>query len=249
MNASGRRAPSAWRGCGSDPPSVDRSALGGIALARAMAAAIDPSRPGPVVQLGPGRGAVTAALVERGVHPSRLVLIEADPTFCALLRGRWPWSRVLQTDPCAAPILMRSLEAPAAAIVAGLPLLLRPPAQRLRLLLGCLRCAAPGAPFVQVTWFPCSPIPLPRPGLVAAGSPIIWRHLWPTRVWTYRIAGDPCRLTRSRKARRGRSNPPLARKVQVEAGKGGRPLREEMDEPAAPDALLDLRVEAIREAP
>ena len=111
-------------------------------------------------------------------------------------------ARVLQTDACAAPTLMRSLDAPAAAVVSGLPLLLRPPAQRLRLLLGCLRRAVPSAPFVQLTWFLRSPIPLARRDIVAEGFRIVWRNLWPARVWTYRIAGDPCRLSKSRKARR-----------------------------------------------
>jgi phosphatidylethanolamine/phosphatidyl-N-methylethanolamine N-methyltransferase len=67
-------------------------------LARAMASHVDPSIPGPVVELGPGTGAVTRALVERGVDPARLTLVEADPAFCALLRRRWPTARVLQTD-------------------------------------------------------------------------------------------------------------------------------------------------------
>jgi predicted O-methyltransferase YrrM len=52
------------------------------ALARTMAAYVDPARPGPVIELGPGTGPVTEALVAQGVDPSRLVLIEFDPTFC-----------------------------------------------------------------------------------------------------------------------------------------------------------------------
>jgi phosphatidylethanolamine/phosphatidyl-N-methylethanolamine N-methyltransferase len=159
-------------------------------LARAMASRVDPSVPGPVVELGPGTGAVTRALVERGVDPARLVLVEADPTFCALLRRRWPTARVLQTDAWAAPILMRNFDYPAAAVVAGLPLLVRPRSQRLRLVMGCLRHAAYGAPFVQFTYFVRSPVPAPRPGLRAHGSGMIWWNLWPARVWTYRL---PCR--------------------------------------------------------
>lgn len=156
-------------------------------LARAMAARVDLSIPGPVVELGPGTGSVTRALVERGLDPARLVLVEADPTFCALLRQRWPMAQVVQTDAYATPILMRRLDLPAAAVVAGLPLLVRPPSQRLRLVMDCLRHAAPGAPFVQFTYFVRSPVPAPRVGLRAHGSGMIWRNLWPARVWTYRL--------------------------------------------------------------
>src|SRR4029453_8965823 len=60
------------------------------ALARTMAGYIDPARPGPIVELGPGTGPVTEALLAQGIVPSRLVLVEFDPTFCRLLRPRYP---------------------------------------------------------------------------------------------------------------------------------------------------------------
>ncbi|WBV42613.1 class I SAM-dependent methyltransferase [Pseudoroseomonas cervicalis] len=174
-----------------DPLRAGAFVPSGAALARAMAARVDPDIPGPVVELGPGTGAVTRALVARGVDPSRLVLVEADPDFCALLRQRWPAARVLQGDAYNAPALLRGLGRPAAAVVAGLPLLVRPPAQRLRLVTDCLRHAAPGAPFLQFTYFIRSPVPAPRPGLRAHGSGMIWRNLWPARVWTYRLPQRP----------------------------------------------------------
>ena len=42
----------------------------GRPLARAMAKFVDPNAPGQVIELGPGTGAVTAALVERGIERS-----------------------------------------------------------------------------------------------------------------------------------------------------------------------------------
>src|SRR6202790_4124860 len=62
----------------------------GKPLARAMAKWVNPAGGGPGIELGPGTGAVTAALVEQGVDPSRLVLVEFNPTFCRLLRTRYP---------------------------------------------------------------------------------------------------------------------------------------------------------------
>jgi len=162
-------------------------------LARAMAAQVDPSSEGLVVELGAGTGAVTTALVERGVDPARLILVDADATFCALLRQRWPTARVVHADAYAAPALLRSLGQPVAAIVAGLPLLVKPPGHRLKLVLGTLRNAVRGAPFVQFTYFVRSPVPAPRPGLRAHGSSMIWWNLWPARVWTYRLADCPSR--------------------------------------------------------
>src|SRR5689334_20916019 len=78
-------------------------------LSRAMAAAVDPAAPGPIVELGPGTGAVTAALVERGVAPERLILIEYLPEFSDLLRRRYPSARVIPGDAFEAPEIVKTL--------------------------------------------------------------------------------------------------------------------------------------------
>ena len=53
-------------------------------LARTMAQYVDVDSKGPVVELGPGTGAITNALIEHGVDQKRLVLVEYNPGFCAL---------------------------------------------------------------------------------------------------------------------------------------------------------------------
>ena len=68
------------------------------ALAKAMALEIDPSVPGPVVELGPGTGPVTEAILARGITPQRLILVEFNQEFCALLRRRFPGVTVIEGD-------------------------------------------------------------------------------------------------------------------------------------------------------
>ena len=95
----------------------------GRPLARAMAKFVDPNVPGQVIELGPGTGAVTAALVEQGIEPSRMVLVEFNPTFCRLLRTRYPEATILQGDAYGLKRLLGTLlRDPAAAVVSGLPL-------------------------------------------------------------------------------------------------------------------------------
>ena len=67
-------------------------------LARTMAQYVDPEGTGPVIELGPGTGPITEALIEHGVAPSRLVLVEFNPAFCQLLRERFPEATVVQAD-------------------------------------------------------------------------------------------------------------------------------------------------------
>ena len=70
----------------------------GRVLARTMAQYVDIDSDGPVVELGPGTGAITNALIEHGVDQKRLVLVEYNPGFCALLRDRYPQAKVVQGD-------------------------------------------------------------------------------------------------------------------------------------------------------
>lgn len=157
------------------------------ALARTMAQYVDPQASGPVIELGPGTGPVTEALVKRGVDPARLVLVEFNPDFCRLLRTRYPAATVVQGD---AYRLRRLLETyvrePAAAVVSGLPLVTKPLRTRLRLIADAMGLLAPGAPFVQFTYAMVPPIPKALSGIKAEASELIWLNLPPARVWVYR---------------------------------------------------------------
>jgi phosphatidylethanolamine/phosphatidyl-N-methylethanolamine N-methyltransferase len=157
------------------------------ALARTMARYVDTASNAPVIELGPGTGAVTEALVEHGVDPARLVLVEFNPDFCRLLRTRYPQATVVQGD---AYRLRRLLETyvkePASAIVSGLPLVTKPVRARLRLISDAMALLAPGAPFVQFTYAMVTPIPKALSGITAQASELIWMNVPPARVWVYR---------------------------------------------------------------
>ena len=164
------------------------------ALSRAIAREVDPSILGPVIELGPGTGPVTDALIRRGVAPERLILVEYEAAFCRLLARRYPACRIVQGDAYALDRTLRPLlQAPAAAIVSGLPLLNRPDHQRLALLADAFGLMRPGAPFVQFTYGMISPVPRHGPTGIAfkahASAPV-WMNVPPARVWTYRALPD-----------------------------------------------------------
>jgi phosphatidylethanolamine/phosphatidyl-N-methylethanolamine N-methyltransferase len=157
------------------------------ALARAMAAYVDPNSKGPVIELGPGTGPVTEALLARGIDPARLILLEFDPTFCRLLRKRYPAATVVQGD---AYNLKRALGShlaePAAAMVSGLPLFTKPLKTRLKLIYEAFALMLPGAPFVQFTYATVPPIPKALDRVRAEASERIWMNIPPARIWVYR---------------------------------------------------------------
>jgi phosphatidylethanolamine/phosphatidyl-N-methylethanolamine N-methyltransferase len=155
------------------------------ALAREVARMARPAESGPVVELGAGTGALTQALVEAGVAPSRLILFEADSGFAAMLERRFPGVGVIGGDAYRAPEALGPIGA--SAIVSGLPLVQHP--GRARFVLDCLRTIArPGARFVQLTYMPGSPVPLRQiPDVEAQASRTVWRNFPPARVWAYQL--------------------------------------------------------------
>jgi phosphatidylethanolamine/phosphatidyl-N-methylethanolamine N-methyltransferase len=156
-------------------------------LARTMAQYVDVDSTGPVVELGPGTGAITNALIEHGVDQRRLVLVEYNPGFCALLRDRYPHAKVVQGDAYKLrDSLWEVLAVPASAVVSGLPLVTKPMLTRLKLMRDAFVALAPGAPFVQFTYSVAPPIPKSLPGVSTEASERIWMNLPPARVWVYR---------------------------------------------------------------
>jgi phosphatidylethanolamine/phosphatidyl-N-methylethanolamine N-methyltransferase len=159
----------------------------GKVLARTMAQYVDIDSTGPVVELGPGTGAITSALIEHGIDQKRLVLVEYNPSFCALLRDRYPQATVVQGDAYALrDSLWNVLSMPASAVVSGLPLVTKPMLTRLKLIRDAFAALAPGAPFVQFTYSVAPPIPKSLPGVSTEASERIWMNLPPARVWVYR---------------------------------------------------------------
>jgi phosphatidylethanolamine/phosphatidyl-N-methylethanolamine N-methyltransferase len=105
-----------------------------------------------VVELGAGTGCVTQAIIDSGVHPQDLVVVEQNEEFCDLLRRRFPQSIVVRAD---ARSLERSLGRYAAAadvVVSGLPLLLFSPAERARVLQGAFSLLKDDGVFHQFTY-------------------------------------------------------------------------------------------------
>lgn len=161
----------------------------GPVLSRRIAEFAEVDRPGDVLELGPGTGVVTQALIERGVDPARLIAVEYNPDFCELLEKRYSDLAVVQGD---AYDLRQTLAhigpGSLASIVSSLPLFTRPPAERRAFLLDALELLQPGAPFVQFSYALVPPVPVEKGLFSVSVSDWILMNLPPARVWIYRKA-------------------------------------------------------------
>ncbi len=158
----------------------------GETLATAMASHVDPEGTLPVIELGPGTGVVTKALIARGVTPERIVAIEYSPDFCQLLAERFPGITVIRGDAYDLDGSLDGRAERAAGVVSSLPLVARPLDERIRLIESGLARIEPGQPFIQFSYTfkgPVHPVP---PQLRAEASGWIWRNMPPARVWLFR---------------------------------------------------------------
>jgi phosphatidylethanolamine/phosphatidyl-N-methylethanolamine N-methyltransferase len=177
------------RGILANPRGVGAIAPSSSGLGDAIAAQIDPARPGPVLELGPGSGSVTRAILRRGVAPGRLSVIERDPAFAGLIRAQYPGVDVIEGDAFALDrTLAGRAPGPFAAIVSCLPLLNFPQAQRQALMKAAMDRLAPNAPLIQFSYGMRRPAD-PPPGAGVTMAALVLKNLPPARVWVYRSAG------------------------------------------------------------
>ena len=155
------------------------------ALAKAMARQID-SKAGPVLEIGPGTGVISEAILDRGVAPAALTLVEYDETLVRYLAGRFPGVQVIQGDAFDLDHTLRGRDGSAfGAIVSSLPLLNHPMARRLAYMESVTRRLAPGAPLIQFSYGPHAPA-VPPPGFAVARAARVWANIPPAKVWVYR---------------------------------------------------------------
>lgn len=159
------------------------------ALARTLAARAGRDRPGWVVELGPGNGVVTRALLDAGIDPGRLVLVERNASFCRLLRERFPDVRVIEGDAChLGDLLAEAHIAPVANVMSGLPLLSMSRDQRRAVLAQIAGVLEPQGVLVQYTYSPGAPVSEDlQQELGLAGKRTDWvvANVPPAAVWRY----------------------------------------------------------------
>ena len=169
------------------PKNIGAIAPSSPALAEAIAREINPAS-GPVLEVGPGTGVITEAILARGVLPERLTLLEYDEDLAQHLTERYRRSQVIQGD---AFDLDRSLgtnhSGHFGAIVSGVPLLNHSIARRQAFLQGLLKRLMPGAPLIQFSYGANAPVP-PLPGTTVARTAMVFANIPPAKVWVYRKA-------------------------------------------------------------
>jgi phosphatidylethanolamine/phosphatidyl-N-methylethanolamine N-methyltransferase len=174
------------RGLIANPTGVGAIAPSSPALARAVAAQVDPRIEGPVLELGPGTGSMTRELLARGIAPERMVAIEWDANFAKTIASEFPGVTVIRGDAfdLDGTLPERGYQQ-FAAIISGIPLLNHPAQKRCALVEAAFRRLSPGAPMIQFSYGLTSPVK-PPPDIVVRCAAFVWMNLPPATVWVYR---------------------------------------------------------------
>ena len=141
---------------------------------------------GPVVELGPGTGRITRALLARGIAPGDLHCFEMSRDFADHIRQNFDGVNVHHAP---AQTLASSGLRDVGAVVSGLPLLSIPNPVVEEILNASLAVLRPGGVFVQFTYGPTPPIPenlRAKLRLSRRRGRKIWNNLPPARIYTFR---------------------------------------------------------------
>jgi len=155
--------------------------------ARKMASVINPASGLPVLEVGPGTGVITRAILARGVRPENLYALEYSPEFVRHLRRIYPGVNVIEGDAFnLSAALGEHRDLMFDMVVSAVPLLNFSVSQRIAYLKSLLDRLPEGRPVVQLTYGPLSPIPPGRGDYHVEHFHFVVRNIPPTQLWIYR---------------------------------------------------------------
>jgi phosphatidylethanolamine/phosphatidyl-N-methylethanolamine N-methyltransferase len=155
--------------------------------ARRMASVVNANSGLPVLEVGPGTGVITRAILARGVKPENLYLVEYSEDFVRHLRTQFPGVNVVHGNAFDLDATLgdkRSMVFDS--VVSGVPLLNFPVSQRIRYIEDLLNRIPAGRPIMQLTYGPLSPVPAGRGRYKVEHYDFVLRNIPPTQLWVYR---------------------------------------------------------------
>jgi phosphatidylethanolamine/phosphatidyl-N-methylethanolamine N-methyltransferase len=141
-----------------------------------------------VLELGPGTGAVTDALLKRGLREDRLIGIEKNPALANILRKRFHDASIITGDAWELDKLLAELPQPiesVGAVISSLPLLNFPKEQADALAEKIRSVLEPRGRWVQYSYQIIKDRSRGGDAFKLIASKIVWFNLPPARVSVY----------------------------------------------------------------
>jgi phosphatidylethanolamine/phosphatidyl-N-methylethanolamine N-methyltransferase len=155
------------------------------ALCRRLVAQVRRAPDEAVLELGAGTGVVSRALLESGIPPERLFVVEIEPTMVRHLRQVLPGVNVIEGDARSlADLIPSAWHGRIGSVICGIPMVLLSLDDQRRLVAG-IDTVAPGRGFLHFSY--CVTSPLSESKLRLAAFRAAWTPLNfpPASVWRY----------------------------------------------------------------
>jgi phosphatidylethanolamine/phosphatidyl-N-methylethanolamine N-methyltransferase len=147
----------------------------------------------PILELGGGTGSITAALIDVGLPPSRIYTLEQQPSFCELLRRRFPEVTVLEGDAANLSALLKGHRIERLSmVVSSLPIIWFSLERQRAIIEQAFSLMGANGCFIQVTNWVTSPLPARGLGLKGEIVERVWSNFPPYGIWIYhRLNEEP----------------------------------------------------------
>src|SRR6218665_3797039 len=156
-------------------------------MAARMASIIDSGSGLPVLELGPGTGVITKAILDKGVKPENLVSVEYSSEFVRHLRGKYPGVNFINGDAFSLAETLENYRGQKFdCVISGIPLLNFPMHQRVKLIEDLLKLIPVGRPIVQFSYGPVSPVVARPDSYTIKHFDFIMRNIPPAQIWHYK---------------------------------------------------------------
>ena len=156
-------------------------------MAARMASIIDTGSGLPVLELGPGTGVITRAILDKGVKPENIVSVEYSSDFVRHLRGKYPGVNFINGDAFSLAETLENYRGQKFdCVISGIPLLNFPMHQRVKLIEDLLKLVPVGRPIVQFSYGPVSPVVARPDSYTIKHFDFIMRNIPPAQIWHYK---------------------------------------------------------------
>lgn len=156
-------------------------------LARAVTEAVRWEPGQTVIELGAGTGAISQGLIDAGLPPEALMMIELDRPLYDYLRQRFPGVRVINGDATRLVDIVRQQGiTEIGTVISGLPMVTMPFEFQRAIIEQSLQILGPGGYVLQYSYSPVPPIPARKLGVEAKLVKFVVRNVPPATVWRFR---------------------------------------------------------------
>jgi phospholipid N-methyltransferase len=175
----------------SNPGPVGSLIPSGRSLGKRMASLVPSVPAGCVVELGAGTGAITAALLARGIAPEKLILVDSSPAMIRTLHKQFPQLKVIAGSAARLKDLLDehldSSTGPVSHIVSGLPLRSLPKNEVSQIVRETKKVLQYGGQLIQFTYDLRNAADPALKEFELESSSIVWMNVPPARVKVYEV--------------------------------------------------------------